>query len=111
MKKLFTLVAFLLSFFIAKTQAPDANQLHETGKAFMRQGDFDNATLVLNRALQQDPGNIEISKDIGFNYYLQKNFAKALEIIKPLLDRNDADDQCYQIAGNIYKALNLPKEC
>lgn len=66
---------------------------------------------MLNKALQQDPGNIEISKDMAFNYYLQKDNAKALEIIKPLLDRNNADDQCFQIAGNIYKALGQEKEC
>ncbi|MEN9569284.1 MAG: hypothetical protein RL172_515, partial [Bacteroidota bacterium] len=36
---------------------------------------------------------------------------KALETIKPLLDREDADDQSFQIAGNIYKQLMEPKEC
>jgi len=111
MKELFLIFAFITGFFIAKTQSPDANQLHETGKAFMRQGDFANAALVLDRALQQDPGNIEIPKDIGLNYYLQKEHEKALEIIKPLLDRPDADDQCFQIAGNIYRALGMQKEC
>ncbi|MEO6454089.1 MAG: tetratricopeptide repeat protein [Ginsengibacter sp.] len=110
MKKLFIFFAFIISFFIAKTQSSEADQLHETGKTFMLQGDFSNATLVLNRAIQKDPGNIEISKDLAFNYYLQKDFSKALEIIKPLFDREDADDQCFQIGGNIYKALRQPKE-
>lgn len=111
MKKLITLSIFITGFFIAHSQAPDAAQLHETAKGFMRQGDFDNAALVLNRALQQDPGDIEILKDIAFNYYLQKNYSKALETIKPLTERKDADDQCFQIAGNIYKALNQEKDC
>ena len=42
---------------------------------------------------------------------MQRDNAKALEVIKPLLDRDDADDQCFQIAGNIYKQLEQPKEC
>ena len=48
---------------------------------------------------------------LAFNYYLQKDHAKALDVIKPLIDREDADDQCFQIAGNIYKALGQEKEC
>jgi len=65
---------------------------------------------VLGRALQQDPQNIEISKDIALNYFLQKDYTKAIETVKPLLDRSDADDQCFQIAGSIYKALGQEKE-
>ena len=65
----------------------------------------------MNRASNLDPQNIEITKDLALNYYFQKDYNKALEIIKPLLDREDADDQCYQIAGNIYKQLGQAKEC
>lgn len=97
--------------FNSSAQAPDAKQLHETAKTFMKQGDYPNATLVLNRALQLDPQNIAISKDLALNYYLQKDYNKALETIKPVLDRDDADDQCFQVAGNIYKSLGEDKEC
>ena len=77
----------------------------------MKQGDYPNAILVLNHALQVDPKNIAIAKDLALNYYFQKEDNKALEIIKPLLEREDADDQCFQIAGNIYKELEMDKEC
>jgi len=76
----------------------------------MRQGDYANAILVLNRGLQQDPQNIEMAKDLGMSYYFQKDNSKALEVIKPLLDRDDANDQLFQIAGNIYKQLDMPKD-
>lgn len=76
----------------------------------MRQGDYANAILVLSRSLQQDPQNMAIAKDLAMSYYFQKDNTKALEIIKPLLDRDDADDQVFQIAGNIYKQLDMPKE-
>lgn len=77
----------------------------------MRQGDYANAIIVLNRGLQQDPANIAISKDLALSYYFQKDNNKALEIIKPLLEKKEADDQCFQIAGYIYKELNKVKEC
>ena len=91
--------------------AQSTDQLHETAKAFMRQGDFSNAVLVLNRALRQMPENTAFAKDLALSYYYQKDNLKALEIIKPVLDSKDVDDQCFQIAGNIYKQLDQIKEC
>ncbi len=91
-------------------QEPDAAQLHETGKQFMRGGDWSNAVLVLNKALAKEPGNIAIQKDLALTYYYQRDFAKAKETIKPLVERDDADVQVYQVAGNIYKALQESKE-
>jgi tetratricopeptide (TPR) repeat protein len=111
MKRFFFAVCILLATLQAAAQPPDTKQLQETARTFMRQGDYANATLVLNRGLQQDPQNIAIAKDLALSYYFQKDNPKALEIIKPTLDRDEADDQCFQIAGNIYKELDLPKEC
>ncbi|MGG9961958.1 tetratricopeptide repeat protein [Ferruginibacter sp. SUN106] len=106
---------FIFSFLIVSiaftATAQDAAQLHETARTFMRQADYANAILVLNRATKLDPKNIEILKDLGLNYYFSKDYAKALEIYKPLLDRPDADDQCFQVAGDIYLATDNPKEC
>lgn len=85
-------------------QQPDANTLYETAKGFVKQGDYSNAVLVLNRALQQDPDNLDMLKDLAFAQYLQRDFTRALETIKPLLDRKDVDVQAYQVAGLVYKA-------
>ena len=107
-------IIFFLFLFFAATNvifSQTAKELQETARSFMQQGDYANAVLVLNRATQLAPNDIDISKDLALSYYLQKDFTKALDIIKPLLDRNDTDDQCYQIAGNIYKQQGDPKEC
>ncbi len=93
------------------TQAQDAKELHENAKTFMKQGDFQNAVMVLNRALLLDPQNIAIAKDLAISYNFQKDNSKALETIKNVLDRDDVDDQCFQIAGNIYKDLGQYKDC
>ncbi len=88
-----------------------AEELHENGKTFMRQGDFSNAELVLNKALQLKPNDAEIQKDLAFTYYLKKDITKARQTIAPLIDREDADEQIFQIAGNIYLEINDVKEC
>lgn len=92
-------------------QAQPVSELQTTAKSFMRQGDFANAILVLNRALQTEPGNVEMTKDLAQCFYFTKDFNKALETIRLVLDKDNADDQCYQIAGNIYRQLDMAKEC
>jgi tetratricopeptide (TPR) repeat protein len=110
MKKQLITFCFAVLSLVASAQEPDAAQLHETGKQFMRGGDWTNAVLVLNKALQKEPQNILILKDLALTYYYQRDFARARDIIKPLVDKDDADVQAYQIGGNIYKALQERKE-
>jgi Tfp pilus assembly protein PilF len=110
MKKLFS---FLPAFFLTITifaQPDDVKTMHENAKAFMRSGEFDNAVVVLVRALNQDKDNLEMQKDLVMCYYLKRDYAKALDGVKALLDRNDADVVVYQLAGNVYKALEQPKD-
>jgi len=89
----------------------DPKTMHENAKAFMRQGDFDNAIIILARALESDKNNAEMRQDLALSYFYKRNYSKALEEIEVLLDRSDADVVTFQIAGNIYKALEEPKEC
>ena len=109
MKKLLLFFALFASF-TSFAQTQDAKELQENAKAYMRQGDYDNAALLLIKALDQSPTDISIAKDLSLIYYFQKENTKALEIVKPLLDRPDVDDQSFQIAGNIYKAMEQTKE-
>jgi Tfp pilus assembly protein PilF len=110
MKKLILFFALSQGFTSIAQQPQDPKELQENAKAYMRQGDYDNAALLLTKALEQSPSDLGIAKDLALNYYFQKENTKALEIIKPLLDRQDADDQSFQIAGTIYKALDQLKE-
>jgi tetratricopeptide (TPR) repeat protein len=71
----------------------------------MHSGDYANAILILNRALAKEPNNLEIAKDLGLNYYYMKDYNKCVEVLKPLFERNDVDDQCFQIAGDAYWAM------
>lgn len=111
MKKLsqFTLAFFCSCLVIAQTE--ETKTLQQTARTFMMQGDWDNAVLVLNRALQQDKNNLDFQKDLIQCYYYKRDFDKAVEGIKALLNRDDADVITFQLAGNVYKALEDPKEC
>jgi Tfp pilus assembly protein PilF len=82
----------------------------KTAKAFIRNGDYNNAILVLNRAILNDNENIELKKDLAFAYYMQREFQKSINTIKPVVDSRDADVQSYQILGMAYKAVDEKKE-
>ena len=110
MKKLLFAVSILISG-LANAQDQDAKTLQETAKNFVRQGDYSNAILVLNRAIQKDGENQDLKKDLAFAYYLHHDYVRAIEVAKPLAERTDADIQSYQILGLIYKALEERKDC
>jgi Tfp pilus assembly protein PilF len=88
-----------------------ASQMRETAMAFQRQGDYGNAVIVLNRAIEQAPGSMELLTDLAYVYYLQRDFGKGIDIIKPLTERDDAEIRTYQIAGNIYRAIAEISAC
>jgi Tfp pilus assembly protein PilF len=106
------LLLIALSFSLAASAQPEeVKKMQETAKAFMRTGDFDNAIIVLTRALQKDNKNIELQKDLVMSYFFKRDYAKAMEGAKVLIDRDDVDVVSFQIAGNVYKALEEVKDC
>jgi hypothetical protein len=110
MKKIFFSICCLGFLQLSLAQSQTAAELHETAKSFMKQGDFGNAVLVLKRAQQQEPGNIPISKDLAMSYYYQNDNPMALQVINGIVDRDEVDDQTFQIAGMIYRRADNPKE-
>jgi Tfp pilus assembly protein PilF len=108
MKKLLFAFGFFLSVFTCFAQQADS--LHRVAKQFMRNGDYPNAIIVLSNALKTDPDNLEIQKDLAFTYYLQRNYSSSIESGRKLIARKDADEQCYQILGMAYKAIDEKKE-
>lgn len=107
----YLLFAILFSACInAGAQPQDVEQLINTARSFQRQGDYDNAALVLNKALSQSPNDINIIKELSYSYYLQGAYDKAANEIKKIADKDDADEQTYQIAGTIYRSMQNAKE-
>lgn len=105
-------ICFLLAGYIPGTaQQQTAKQLQENAKAVLQQGNYDRAVLLLDRAYQQEPANIEILKDLSFANYLKRDFARSIEVGKQMIERPDADQQAFQLLGLSYKAIASYKEC
>jgi tetratricopeptide (TPR) repeat protein len=108
MKKFVFSVLTLL--FVLTVGAQDSTSAAARAKAFIREGDYNNAILVLNRAIEGNQGDRELKKDLAFAYYLSRDYSKALAVAKPLTETDDADVQSYQILGMVYKAIEDTKE-
>lgn len=108
MQRILIILFCMATMLAAKAQT--AGDLQETARNFMRQGDFTNAIVVLTRASNMDASNVALKKELGLAYYYNKQNDKAIEIIKPLLDLSEIDDQTFIIATNIYKQLGNVKE-
>lgn len=109
MKKAFVFLILVLSVHTLVMAQGDKTP-QELARQYMIAGDFNNAILVLNRAIQENPADIELKKDLAFIYYQQKNLSKALETIKRVTDTPAADDHSFQILGMIYQSLEDYKE-
>jgi tetratricopeptide (TPR) repeat protein len=81
------------------------DSLVATATKFLRNGDYDNAIIVLTRAVHNDPENLDIHKNLTMAYYYKRDYNKALEEVEYMIGREDVDVMTYQIAGNVYKAL------
>lgn len=79
--------------------------LHTTAKALMKEGDYENACLVLNKLLNTEPENIAAKKDYAFATYYKKDYKKSIDITKQLTADSTNDDQLYQLLAMNYKAL------
>ena len=103
-KYLFFFAGFLIG--VAALAQDDVKTLHETARTFMRSGDFDNAVVVLTRALEQDKKNLELQKDLVMSYYLKRDYTKALDNVEKMTNRSDADVMTFQLAGNSHTSLS-----
>lgn len=109
MKKV--LIAFFLILAASKLSAQtDTVSLRSKALAFLQQADYANASLVLNKALESTPNDVELQNDLLFTHYLSGNYAKATELGKKLVALPQPDIRSYQLLGLTYRAIEELKE-
>jgi tetratricopeptide (TPR) repeat protein len=80
---------------IAKEKAKKAIEL-------MDNVSVDDAIPLLEEAKKLDPDTYIYDYEIGYAYTIKQDYSKALEIYKRVIKYKDANDQCYQMLGNLY---------
>ncbi|ULQ55176.1 tetratricopeptide repeat protein [Flavihumibacter rivuli] len=110
MKRLLILLFLINGSYQFAAAQQDIKTQQANARNFMQQGDYSNAILVLNKALEQDPGNIELQNDLVFSHYLMRNLPKAIELGKKVVEQGNADIRSFQQLGMCYEALDEKKD-
>ncbi|TAD84714.1 MAG: tetratricopeptide repeat protein [Bacteroidetes bacterium] len=97
-----TLLAAMLHW---QAPAQTIAELQETARSFQRTGDYDNAILVLKKAILQAPDDALVKMDLATNLFLARQYRAAADILNPLVERPDADEQVFQMACLVQRGL------
>ena len=84
--------------------AQQAADIIKSAREYSMAGDVENTIVVLKKGMEQFPGNTDIALDLAMAYMTAKRNAQALEVLKPLMDNNKAEETVYQVAGLVYRS-------
>ncbi|HEX2963606.1 MAG TPA: tetratricopeptide repeat protein [Ignavibacteriales bacterium] len=104
MKIIITILLLFISNAAFSQSDIDKQKAHSTAlKAvkIMDQGDLETAITMLNESCKLDPEKPDYRFELGYAYYLKKDFGKSIETLKQTLTMKDISDQYYQMLGNI----------
>lgn len=111
MKKIIFLLTLTLSAGLnAQEISPKekAKELLKNGIKLMDEGKFDESISILEEAISLDPGPLSYPYELGYAYYLKKDYEKCISICEALYSHKDVIDRVYQLAGNSYDLLEQP---
>jgi tetratricopeptide (TPR) repeat protein len=111
--KLFTKALLLLLIMAAQivSAQSDKAKAHELGEQAVKledDGKFEDAIKLLEQAQKLDPDNYSYPYEMAYSYHGLKDYKKAIEITQKLTKHKNADDQAYQMLGNIYDEMGKP---
>src|ERR1700759_1045162 len=104
------ILAFAGMMIFSAALAQDVKTLQENARNYEKDGDFNNAILVLNKAHDQEPNNLAVSKDLAYAYFTKGDYPKMQNLMQPLLEKEDADADIFQLGGMLYRVINDNKE-
>lgn len=104
MRNLIILTLILIAGLTMSGQDNKTLAREKTKKAIelMDNASVDEAITLLEEAKKLDPGTYIYDYEIGYAYTIKKDYPKALEIYKKVIKYKDANDQCYQMLGNLH---------
>ncbi|MBL7765625.1 MAG: tetratricopeptide repeat protein [Chitinophagaceae bacterium] len=84
--------------------------LYGNARDYLQKGDYSNAIMVFNQAVQVEPDNLVFRRDLAFAYYLQGDMLRGEHMIAPLLKVDSADEETFKIACVIYSSMKKMEE-
>jgi tetratricopeptide (TPR) repeat protein len=98
----FQVLFFISTLAVAQPAIDQARELKAKAVDMMDQGNPEDAVKLLEEAKKLDPATYVYDYEIGYAYFIQKDYTNAIRIFKEVIKYKDVNDQCYQMLGNIY---------
>lgn len=108
MKSKFSFLILLLFIFqsyniLAQDKAKEeATEILNKGIQIMDQGNLDEAIQILEKGQKKFPKILDFPYEIGYSYYLKKEYSKTITYLTPLLTHSDITYSVFQLLGNAY---------
>jgi tetratricopeptide (TPR) repeat protein len=93
---------FLHTFSQNDENRKKAKELKSEAIKLSDNGDPDKAIDLLESAKKLDPADYSYQYEIGYAYYVKKDFQNAIKSFEEVIKYPDVTDQCYQMLGNSY---------
>jgi tetratricopeptide (TPR) repeat protein len=111
MKKLILITILLTIAFqtFCQTGKEIADEKRKKAIELIDNGSPDESIKLLEEAKKLDPGTYIYDYEIAYAYSIKRDFEKALGMAKNVIKYKDANDQCYQMLGNLYDDSGDPE--
>jgi len=114
MRKIFTIVLFvsfgLSSFGQTKDDKVKAYEIAMEAIKIMDNGEIEKSIEMLKKSQKLDSENYNYPYEIGYAYYLQKDYKNAIKTLKETIKYKENSDQCFTLLGNIYDIDKQPEK-
>lgn len=108
MKIIFTILLSISFLQVVAQENPASKEINEAIKE-MDAGNFSQSRVILEGVLKQDSSNYDAWYEYAYSYYMQKDYAKAVEIMQTQTDHPQATDQLWQMIGNSQDIMGNPE--
>ncbi|MCE2865697.1 MAG: tetratricopeptide repeat protein [Cryomorphaceae bacterium] len=109
MKFTFTLLFTFGLFPIFAQENPASKEINEAIRE-MDAGNLTQSRVILEEVLQKDSTNYDAWYEYAYSYYMQKDYAKAVQIMQTQTDHPEATDQLWQMIGNSQDIMGNSEE-
>lgn len=82
-----------------------ARKMAKQAIVLMDKGNFQESIKLLEKAHELDSSVIDYEYEIGYAYYLKKEFDKAVKILSKISEKKGLHDQFFQLLGSCYDYL------
>ena len=107
---LLLLLAVMFASSIFAQNNPKAKEIVNEAIKHVDEGDYKTGIKLLQEAQKLEPEDVDITYEIGYAYYLDKDYKKAIQILEKIKSDKKAKDYVFQLLGNAYDNLGKTED-